>query len=74
MEYPRSALRSEIRAAVVVVVGFDAKGTVASCRPVESTNTARMAYETCKAASGSFRLKNTPDARPFVLSIGWDIP
>ncbi|MFM7377422.1 MAG: hypothetical protein ACKO1O_04720 [Erythrobacter sp.] len=74
MEYPRSALRSEIRAAVVVVLGFDAEGAVASCRPVESSNTARMAYETCKAASGSFRLKNTPDARPFVLSIAWSIP
>lgn len=74
MEYPRSALSSYIKAAVVVVLGFDAEGRVASCRPFESTNTARMAYETCKAAADSFRLKNAPDARSFVVSIAWNIP
>lgn len=74
MDYPRSALRSEIRAGVVVDLRFDAEGKVASCRPLESSNTARMAYETCKAAAGSFRLKNAPDARAFVLSINWNIP
>jgi hypothetical protein len=74
MEYPRSALRSEIMARVVVALRFDADGNVSSCSPIESSNTARIAYETCKVAAGSFRLKNAPDARPFVLSIGWNIP
>ncbi|WP_086734708.1 hypothetical protein [Erythrobacter colymbi] len=74
MSYPRSALSMDLRANVVVVLGFDAEGRVASCRPFESTNTARMAYETCKAAADSFRLKNAPDARSFVVSIAWNIP
>lgn len=74
MAYPRSALSMDLRAKVVVVLGFDTKGRVATCRPFESTNTARMAYETCKAAADSFRLKNAPDARSYVVSIVWNIP
>ncbi len=73
MEYPRDALRNEIEARVVVSVTFDADGRVGTCRPVYSSNTPRMAYETCLAALSAFRLANPPDARPFYWINTWKL-
>lgn len=66
MEYPRDALRNAIEAQVVVAVTFDGQGRVASCRPIRSSNTARIAYDTCLEAQRGFRLRNPPDARPYI--------
>lgn len=71
MDYPQAALQNEIAAQVVAVLTFDEAGAVASCRPVFSSRTARMAYETCLAAARTYRLRQAPDARPFVLSVRW---
>jgi hypothetical protein len=73
MEYPSLALRSYIEAQVVVVLSFNETGRVATCRPVFSSNTARMAYETCMEARSKFRLLNPPDARVFAVSTRWVI-
>ncbi len=73
MDYPLSALRNEIEAQVVVALTFDAEGMVASCRPVYSSNTARMTYETCLAAQRAYRRISAPDARPYVWSTVWMI-
>lgn len=71
MAYPRDALEYAIEAQVVVAVTFDAKGRVASCRPIRSSNTARIAYDTCLAAGRGVRLRNPPDERPYVWSTRW---
>jgi hypothetical protein len=74
MDYPLSALQAEVSARVVVALTFDDTGNVERCRPIRSNSTARIAYETCKAAQRAFRLREPPDARPYVLSVNWDIP
>lgn len=71
MDYPAEALQDEIEAEVVVAVTFDGRGRVASCRPIWSSNTARMAYETCLAAQRGFSLRRPPDMRPFVWRTAW---
>lgn len=73
MDFPTSALRNEIEAQVVVALTFDGEGMVATCRPVYSSNTARMAYETCRAAQRAYRRISPPDARPYVWSTVWQI-
>ena len=71
LEYPREALQNGIEAEVVVAATFDAKGEVATCRPVYSSNTPRMAYETCIAVQNGFRLINPSDSRPFYWKTTW---
>jgi len=71
MDYPRDALQNAIQAQVVVAVTFDAQGRVASCRPVRSSNTARIAYDTCLEARRGFSLREAPDARPYVWVTQW---
>ncbi|MFM7350120.1 MAG: hypothetical protein ACKO01_11650 [Erythrobacter sp.] len=71
MAYPADALQNEIQAQVVVALTFDAEGRVALCRPIWSSNTARMAYETCAAAQQSFTLRRPPDTRTFVWQTDW---
>lgn len=71
MEYPREALQNGIEAQVVVAATFDANGKVETCRPVYSSNTPRMAYETCLAVQNGFRLINPPDARAFYWKTTW---
>lgn len=71
MSYPPDALRNAIEAEVVVAVTFDARGKVARCRPVQSSNTARIAYETCFEAQRSFALRAAPDPRPYVWRTYW---
>lgn len=73
MYYPSSALRNHIEAQVTVVLAFNETGRVESCRPVESSNTARIAYETCRAARLRFKLRQPPDARVFVFNTRWVI-
>lgn len=71
MAYPRDALEYAIEAQVVVAVTFDAEGRVATCRPIRSSNTARIAYDTCLAAQRGFSLRNPPDERPYVWATRW---
>lgn len=74
MEYPRSALTRAIEARVVVALTFDDAGKLAKCRPIHSSNTARMAYETCRAARLVYRrVSPARDAGPFVLAASWQI-
>jgi hypothetical protein len=73
MKYPHDALQAEIEARVLVVVTFGANGRVETCRPVYSSNTPRMAYETCRAAQQGFSLANPPDERPFYWTTNWQI-
>jgi len=71
MTYPRDALQNAIEAQVIVAVTFDEEGRVATCRPVRSSNTARIAYDTCREARHGFRLRAAPDARPYVWVTQW---
>jgi hypothetical protein len=71
MDYPRDALQHAIQAEVVVAVTFDTEGRVANCRPVRSSNTARIAYDTCLEARRGFSLREAPDARPYVWVTQW---
>jgi hypothetical protein len=71
MSYPRDALQNDIEAQVIVAVTFDAQGRVSRCRPVRSSNTARIAYDTCFEAQRGFRLRNAPDPRPYVWITHW---
>lgn len=71
MSYPSAALQNAVEAQVIVAVTFDAEGRVASCRPIRSSNTARIAYDTCREAQRGFSLRNPPDARPYVWSTRW---
>ena len=71
MVYPRDALQNAIEAQVVVAVTFDARGRVATCRPIRSSNTARIAYDTCREAQRGFSLRNPPDARPYIWATQW---
>ncbi len=73
LEYPRQAARNEVMGRVVVALLFDAEGKPASCRPISSDYTARLAYETCDAAKEAVRLNSPPDARPFVLKVNWSL-
>lgn len=73
MEYPRAALQSAIEARVLVGVTFGADGKVKTCRPIYSSNTPRMAYETCLAARPGFRLINPPDERAFYWRTTWQL-
>lgn len=73
MEYPRLALRTHVEARVVAALTFDEAGKVATCRPVTSSNTARIAYETCTQARTKVRLLKAPDPRPYVLIVNWYI-
>lgn len=57
----------------MVALTFGADGKVASCRPVYSSNTSRIAYETCFAAMRAYRLLSPPDARPYVWRTVWKI-
>ena len=54
-----------------VLLTFNDAGQVATCRPLASSNTARMAYETCSAARRVTRLIRPPDARPFAFATRW---
>lgn len=74
IDYPSAALRNEIEGRVVVAVEFNAAGNPTSCRPLRSSHTARLAYDTCAAAMRAVRLRQPPDARPFVLAVVWNIP
>jgi hypothetical protein len=71
MSYPRDALQNAVEAEVIVAVTFDAQGTAVRCRPVRSSNTARIAYDTCLEARRGFHLRNVPDPRPFVWITNW---
>jgi len=73
MEYPRDALQNEIEAQVIVAVSFDEQGRVSTCRPVRSSNTARIAYDTCREARRGFSLRKPPEARPYVWVTHWRI-
>ncbi|MDP4605454.1 MAG: energy transducer TonB [Erythrobacter sp.] len=73
MEYPFDALQAEIEARVLVEVTFGANGRVETCRPLYSSNTPRMAYETCRAARQGFRLANPPEARSFIWITTWKL-
>jgi len=73
MEYPRDALQNAIEAQVIVAVTFDEQGRVTACRPVRSSNTARIAYDTCLEARRGFSLRMAPDARPYVWVTQWRI-
>lgn len=73
MDYPRHAARNEVMGRVAVALMFDAEGKAVSCRPIRSSFTARLAYETCDAAMGAVRLQQAPDARPYVLSVFWSL-
>ncbi|MCL9981820.1 MAG: energy transducer TonB [Erythrobacter sp.] len=73
MEYPREALQNEIEARVMVAVTFGVDGRTKTCRPVYSSNTSRMAYETCLAARRGFRLISPPDERPFNWITTWKL-
>jgi hypothetical protein len=73
MEYPRDALQNDIEAQVIVAVTFDEHGRVTTCRPVRSSNTARIAYDTCLEARRGFSLRKAPDARPYVWVTQWRI-
>jgi len=71
MSYPRSALQNAIESRVIVAITFDANGRAVRCRPVKSSNTARIAYDTCFEARRGFRLRAAPDTRPFVWVTHW---
>lgn len=71
MTYPRDALQNAIEAEVIVAITFDAQGRAARCRPVRSSNTARIAYDTCLEARRAFRLRQAPDPRPYVWQTHW---
>ena len=71
MNYPSRALRRGLEARVVVALTFQEDGRVAQCRPVSSSNSSRMAYDTCRAAHRSYRLLNPPDPRPYVMATNW---
>jgi hypothetical protein len=71
MAYPRDALQNAIEAQVIVAVTFDELGRVTACRPIRSSNTARIAYDTCIEARRGFRLREAPDARPYVWVTQW---
>ncbi|MFU7528196.1 hypothetical protein [Qipengyuania sp. ASV99] len=71
MRYPIGALRRAIEARVTVAITFGEDGRVVSCRPIYSSNTSRMAYDTCLEARKAFTLLRTPDPRPFVWSTVW---
>ncbi len=73
MEYPRDALQNDIEAQVIVAVTFDEQGRVTTCRPVRSSNSARIAYDTCLEARRGFSLRKAPDARPYVWVTQWRI-
>ncbi|RNJ63255.1 MAG: hypothetical protein EDM03_02205 [Porphyrobacter sp. IPPAS B-1204] len=73
MGYPRRALQNEVTGRVIVAVEFDTEGKAASCRPIRSDLTARLAYETCEAAMDAILLKQPPDVRPYVLSVYWSL-
>lgn len=73
LEYPAVALRNSIEARVVVLLTFSEAGQVATCRPLTSANSPRMAYETCFAARRATRLYRPPDARPFAFATRWMI-
>jgi hypothetical protein len=71
MTYPQYAMENAIEADVIVAVSFDTKGRVARCRPVRSSNTARIAYETCFEARRKMTLLAAPDPRPYVWMTRW---
>jgi hypothetical protein len=74
LEYPLGAAHFGISARVTVVLTFGDSGRVTRCRPVTSSNTARIAYETCFEAWKSFRRKWPGDERHYVLSTNLTIP
>lgn len=71
MVYPSVALRSGIEGRVEAELTFDEAGQVASCRPIQSSNTARLAYETCIQTRLSARLRNPPDGRSYTFAANW---
>jgi len=73
LQYPRRALQNEVFDRVVMSLTSDAEGKPASCRPLRSSMSARLAYETCAEVKGAVQLKHPPDARPYVLSIVWSL-
>lgn len=71
MEYPLAALREGLEGRVEVLVTFGENGRVASCRPLFSSNTARLAYETCYEVRRVARRNSPPDDRPFIFATRW---
>lgn len=71
LTYPAVALRNAIEARVEVLLTFGESGRVATCRPLYSSNTARMAYETCREARTGLRLRNPPDDRALAFAAKW---
>jgi hypothetical protein len=74
MNYPSSALLEGLEARVELLLTFNETGRVATCRPLSSTQTARMAYETCYQARRGARLYSPADDRPLVFAVHWAIP
>lgn len=73
LTYPRFAAMAEVTGSVKVLLIFDETGAVATCRPVRSSDTARLAYDTCFAARDSVRLRQAPDPRPFLFGVTWSL-
>lgn len=71
MHYPSRALKRGLEARVVLALTFGEDGRVATCRPISSSNSSRMAYDTCRAAYRSYRLPGPSDARPYVFATNW---
>lgn len=71
MDFPAVASRHGIEARVEVLLTFNDAGQVVTCRPLTSSNTARMAYESCYAARRVTRLNRPPDTRPFAFATRW---
>lgn len=71
MEYPLAALREGLEGRVEVLLTFNEAGRVATCRPIRSSNSARLAYETCFEVRRIARLINPPDSRPFAFATRW---
>lgn len=74
MEYPLAALREGLEGRVEVLLTFNPGGRVATCRPIRSTQTARLAYETCFEVRRIARLINPPDTRTLFLATRWMLP
>lgn len=71
MEYPLAARQSGLEGRVEVLVTFNEAGRVATCRPILSSNSARLAYDTCFEVRRVARRISPPDNRPFAFTTRW---
>ena len=71
MEYPTAVLREGLGGRVEVLLTFNEAGRVATCRPIASSNSARLAYETCYEVWRVARLNIAPDSRPLAFATRW---